>query len=201
MLLYICILNNRTRVQQPSSSSPSPPSASIRWLHIQAEAVQHPHWQQASHSKPVAHTQGTADGNGAYDSQFGRHITAFHSSTQREVLPSQQSESVSIQYQLLKLASEDVSTSFIKVIAVLAPRAAALTIKSPYRAAQTTPADQIQHHISKGSRLPDKPLVEKQCVCSISQQHGINQGSSCIRSQQLQQQAESRPIVPTAPPP
>ncbi|GMH13963.1 hypothetical protein Nepgr_015804 [Nepenthes gracilis] len=77
--------------------------------------------------EPVAQTQGIAYGNGAYNSLLDRHITAFHSSTQHEVLPSQQPESVSIQYQLLKLASEDVSTSFIKVIAVLAPRAAAFS--------------------------------------------------------------------------
>ncbi|GMH31762.1 hypothetical protein Nepgr_033606 [Nepenthes gracilis] len=44
--------------------------------------------------------------------QLSRHITTFHSSAKREVLPSQQSESAPIQYQLLKLATEDVSTSF-----------------------------------------------------------------------------------------
>ncbi|GMH04724.1 hypothetical protein Nepgr_006564 [Nepenthes gracilis] len=34
-----------------SSSSPSPPSTSIRWLHIEVEAVQHHHRQQDNHSK------------------------------------------------------------------------------------------------------------------------------------------------------
>ncbi|GMH15602.1 hypothetical protein Nepgr_017443 [Nepenthes gracilis] len=34
-----------------SSRSPSPSTASIRWIHVEAEAFQHLHWQQNSHSK------------------------------------------------------------------------------------------------------------------------------------------------------
>ncbi|GMH00750.1 hypothetical protein Nepgr_002589 [Nepenthes gracilis] len=39
---------------QPSSipmRHPSPSSRTIRWLHREVEAFQHPHWQQNGHSK------------------------------------------------------------------------------------------------------------------------------------------------------
>ncbi|GMH15578.1 hypothetical protein Nepgr_017419 [Nepenthes gracilis] len=53
------------------------------------------------------HQQGISSGGASSNrKQLRRHITAFHSSTRREVLPSQQLESAPIQYRLIKPTSK-----------------------------------------------------------------------------------------------